>query len=332
MINILLNISDAKKDPNIEYVTGHCPGFCVLCYDIQSGKKCLFVSSFEVGQYTGLRTFAFEHDKFRKKLLKYFGIRTLEKIGVNKSNISINEMKLVRKLTKAKCIDVSKEFSKKRLFKSSQEIEQIAKACRITDKIFSELILQGFKTEIQVVKFIKKRAIDLGVQLSFEPVVATGKNAAKPHHEAGDARLNGFTVIDMGVKYNGYCSDMTRTVYFGKPTVKEKKEYEQLLLVQNQAIKLLKEGVLFRDVDAYARKKIGKHLIHGLGHGVGIEVHEMPLLSPKSKDKLQNGMVFTIEPGVYINGKFGIRIEDTIAFSRGKVKILTKTSKNLIIR
>jgi len=139
-------------------------------------------------------------------------------------------------------------------------------------------------------------------------------------------------VIDFGVKYKGYCSDITRTIYLGRPKKAEKKIYNLVLSSQLKAIEKIKENILCSEADKQARKVLGKYkkiFIHGLGHGIGIEPHELPNLSTKSTDKFKQKMVFTIEPGIYSSHKFGIRIEDDILLDKN-IKILTKTNKNLI--
>ena len=134
--------------------------------------------------------------------------------------------------------------------------------------------------------------------------------------------------MDLGVKHKNYCSDITRTVYLGKPSKKEKDDYNKVLKLQEELIK--SKELDAKKLDSKARKILGKDFIHGLGHGIGIEIHEKPLLTQKTKDKLKNNMVFTIEPGLY--KKQGIRIEDDILIKNNKKIQLTKTRKNLIIK
>ena len=165
-------------------------------------------------------------------------------------------------------------------------------------------------------------------------IVASGSNASSPHHKPSNAKIKkGFCVIDFGVKYRGYCSDITRTVYAGRPSLKEKEIYNSLLKIQEEAINLAKNNKKCSELYDFVNESLGKYkkyFTHGLGHGVGVEIHEMPNLTLNSKDRIKDGMAFTIEPGIYISGKFGIRIEDTILFKNRPIA-LTKTSKDLLI-
>ena len=139
--------------------------------------------------------------------------------------------------------------------------------------------------------------------------------------------------MDFGVKYNGYCSDITRTIYFGNPTKKEKVIYNMLLAIQKNTINEIKENKKCSGLYDFVNNQLGKYksnFTHGLGHGVGVEIHELPNLTLNSKDTVKNSMVFTIEPGIYFPKRFGIRIEDTVLFNK-KTHVLTRTSKDLLI-
>jgi Xaa-Pro aminopeptidase len=189
----------------------------------------------------------------------------------------------------------------------------------------------NFKTEKDILSFIKQYAVSNGLELAFEPVVATGINSSMPHNIASATKLNGFTVIDLGLKYKGYCSDMTRMMYFGVPSKSEINAFSELARLQDSILKRIKPGMKFSFIDKIARDALKNRLLHSTGHGLGVEIHEKPVIAPKSKLKLKSGMVFTIEPGLYIRGKFGLRIEDTVAFYENKVHVLTKSRKDLLI-
>jgi Xaa-Pro aminopeptidase len=328
MIHLFIN-SSCKKDPTVEYLTSYNPSFCLLA--VKGNKKCMFVTSFETKDYTGLKCFPFEPKSLIKKLSKFFKER-IRVVGINKSCITLSELKFLKKYIKAKFVDISNVYKEKREIKSIMQISKIQNSCRYTDYIFSELLVNAkkFKTEKEIYLFIKKKAIDFDFELSFDPIVATGKNAAKPHHKSSNTKLNGFTVIDMGLKRQ-YCSDMTRTLYFGKPSKIEIDEYNSLLILQKRLISESKAGVKIKDLAKKCDNILGKKMNHSLGHGVGIEVHEAPGVFIKSNTVLRNGHIITIEPGVYILNKYGIRIEDTIAIVAGKPVILTKSKKELII-
>ncbi len=233
------------------------------------------------------------------------------------------------------------------------KIESIKKACKMTDIIFKDLLknISNFKTESDMDKFIRNAARKRKLKIAFPPVVATGKNAADPHHKPKNSRLKGFTVIDFGVKINNYCSDMTRTLFFGKPNKTQKNLYNLLLKVQNTAIKDLKPNKTYFSIDKKARENLGKHkkyFIHALGHGISKKVHCKPIIasifkkkkSTKKREKLiqqvKNTKInindtITIEPGIYIKNKSGIRIEDTLIIKRSNAEILTNSKKKLYI-
>jgi Xaa-Pro aminopeptidase len=165
----------------------------------------------------------------------------------------------------------------------------------------------------------------LGVEPSFPSIVASGKNGATPHHVPTAAKLSGFVVLDFGIIYRNYCSDITRTVFVGNPSSADRKTYERLLKVQEECIKKVVPGAKFEQIDAFAHKKVGTAMIHRVGHSLGIDVHDV---QPRPWT-LQAGNIVTIEPGTYHKGKFGIRIEDDILVSNNGSTILTRASKEL---
>ena len=173
---------------------------------------------------------------------------------------------------------------------------------------------------------------------AFETLVSSGPRAAYPHGWTTDRTIRDgeLVIIDLGAKYRGYCSDLTRTVVVGKPSQKQKRLYEAVLEAQRKAVEVLREGVDAKMVDAEAREALGKqgyskYFVHGLGHGVGLEIHEPPKINPGSKEKLEAGNVVTVEPGVYIPGYGGIRIEDTVHVTRSGVEKLTEADYELEI-
>ena len=215
--------------------------------------------------------------------------------------------------------------------------ENTKKACKITDEILQLCIrsIKQFKTEKDIDKFLRRETKKRKCKIAFPPVVAIGKNAAEIHHKPNSTKLRkGFLVIDFGVKFNGYCSDMTRTIYLGNPSKKEKAIYAKVLAVQKKGVLNAKAGAECFELDYRARKMLGNLrglFIHSLGHGVGKKIHQCPNLSPKSADRLKINEIITIEPGIYIKKKLGIRIEDTLMVGKKKGIALTKTSKKLII-
>lgn len=224
-----------------------------------------------------------------------------------------------------------------RSVKEPEEIEFIAKAAAITDNAFEyvEPKIKAGMTEIQVAWELEKAMRERGSQsLPFNVIVGSGANAALPHAKPTDKAIKEGEpiVIDMGAKYKGYASDLTRTICVGKPDAKFKKVYNTVLNAQKAAITGITRGMTGNKTDSIAREVIkkagyGEAFGHALGHGVGLAEHEQPRLGPGSKEKLANGMVFTVEPGIYLSGWGGVRIEDTVVMEGGKVKAITKARK-----
>lgn len=224
--------------------------------------------------------------------------------------------------------------------KTKSEIMYIQKACSITDDIFKKIITflrhDSKVTEINLKNFISSEIKKKKLRESFPPIVTSGKRAGNEiHPQSTNEYIRGFTIVDFGVRYNGYCSDMTRTLYIGKPSKKDIKIYKEIAIIQKDAMFLVKDNVLSSEIDQHVRKRLGiykKYFIHTLGHGVGRKIHEPPIIYEKKiKPILKSGMVITIEPGIYIHNRLGIRIEDTLCVQAKKPKILTKSSREMLI-
>ena len=218
--------------------------------------------------------------------------------------------------------------------KDEKELELMRKAGELTSegmRVAYEVIRPGIKEYEAAgeIEYVMRKCGCWGT--AFETIVASGVRSAFPHGGCTDReiRQGDLVVVDIGAAYHHYRSDMTRTLAAGKPSEKQKKIYEIVRLAQEKAFQALKPKAEARDVDTMARKTIedagyGEYFVHGLGHGVGLEVHEQPTLSPESKDKLMIGNVVTIEPGIYIVGFGGFRIEDTVLVQKGKAEKFTK--------
>jgi len=234
-----------------------------------------------------------------------------------------------------------------RAVKNKKELDNIIKAQKISERVLSDVlkILKEGITETQVRDFIVKSFIRYHAPiLSFEPIVSFGKNTANIHHNPTKTKLKkGDTIMfDFGCTVNHYCSDMTRTYFFGKPNKKQEKIYQAVLKTQELVIDKIKKGERRAKVlDKLARdflnkkfkikksEKISNGFIHGLGHGVGTVIHEWPNLKPESEDIIPNNCVITVEPGFYFKGFGGIRIEDMILVTKNGCENLTKVSKNI---
>ncbi|MBI2032254.1 MAG: aminopeptidase P family protein [Candidatus Levybacteria bacterium] len=280
------------------------------------------------------------HLFLKKEAKEIFEKNKIKSLGIEVNNVTVYEHLLLRKFTKVKPFDLSNL----RIIKQRNEIRNIKKACRIGDKTF-EHILKQLKTGIRekeiedaIESFIKKRNADI----SFKPVVAFGKNSSVPHHHSGQTKLtkNMIVLLDFGVKVNNYCSDMTRTVFFGTASEKFRKIYQTVLEAQKKSIdhaksslqkrKIIKGRNLDNKARGYIIAKGFPTIPHSVGHGIGIEVHESPHLSPNSKDIIKPGMVFSIEPGIYIPNFGGVRIEDLFFIDNNRIEVLTHSTKQLI--
>ena len=263
-------------------------------------------------------------------------------IGFEESYMSVGENKRIRAKLKdgQDFVEMQNLINKPREIKDECEIKKIAEAEKIGDMAF-EYILGRIKegvTEREIAFdlefFMKKQG---ATALSFDTISASGIRSAMPHGIATDKKIeNGdFLTLDFGCVFEGYCSDMTRTVVVGKANDKQKEIYNTVLKAQTTAIDAIKAGMKCSEVDGVARKIItaagyGENFGHSLGHSVGIEIHENPSFSPKSNAVVQNGNVITVEPGIYIDGFGGVRIEDLIVVQNGKAVNLTSSPKELI--
>lgn len=225
--------------------------------------------------------------------------------------------------------------------KEETEIDTIRQAAAITDKVFGKVLLAlkpGVK-ELDIAAEISYWHQRFGADGdAFDSIVASGTRGALPHGRATDKRiLSGeFVTLDFGCTYKGYNSDLTRTVAMGKPTERGRKIYQTVLDAQRKAIESTRAGIPARNLDRVARNHIGskgfgRYFTHSLGHGLGIEIHEPLRLSAKSKDITRAGNVFTIEPGIYIKGFGGVRIEDDVVVRNSGCDVLTKSPKELIV-
>lgn len=237
--------------------------------------------------------------------------------------------------------DCSHDIRYIRSLKTKEEIEYIRKSCEILEKSFYEVLpyIKVGITEKEIASLLEKRYIENGAEgVSFDTIVAFNENSAVPHHETSDKILtdNSVILIDTGCKYNGYCSDYTRTLFIGNPSPKFKEVYNLVWGANELAEKLIKSGIDTKTADGFAREYLekngyGKFFTHSLGHGVGLEIHEAPTLSPRKQSLLVDNMAFTIEPGVYLENEFGVRIEDTVYLNNGKLERFFTDSKDLII-
>jgi Xaa-Pro aminopeptidase len=247
-----------------------------------------------------------------EKMKDFIKKRKTQKIGIDMNNLNAASFMKIKKMFR--CVDVSKEIEAARSIKTGHEVKNIKKACSLTKNIFKKINTKN-KTETELKNFINFEIGKVGEQ-AFPTIVSSGKNIKIPHHTPENTKIKKPFLIDMGVRYNGYCSDITRT--FGS---EYENELEKIIICVEE---MLLPGTETKKLDAFVRKQMGKnskHFITSLGHGLGIEVHEKPWISVNSTDILKPGMVLTIEPGIYV--KNGIRIENDYLITKKGFEKLT---------
>ncbi|RAL26581.1 M24 family metallopeptidase [Thermoflavimicrobium daqui] len=236
---------------------------------------------------------------------------------------------------------VNQYVDKLRMIKDESEIATIRQAVAIVDRAFAQILkeIKPGMTEVQVATRLEFLMREYGAtSSSFDMIIASGKRSALPHGVASDKVIEkgDLITLDFGALYQGYISDMTRTIMIGKPSEKQKQIYDIVLEAEMRGIQSIRPGISGVEVDAASRDYItacgyGNYFGHGLGHGIGLEVHEGPTLSTQSEDVLAPGMVVTVEPGIYIPELGGVRIEDDVLVTESGYEVLTQSKKELII-
>lgn len=268
-------------------------------------------------------------------------LKDAKKIGVDKHWSANFLLDLMEKLPDVKFVNGSKCVDYKRMVKDDHEQQLMIEASRINDQAIHEVIHQvslGL-SELEVAAKLGDIYSKFGGEgNSFDAIIAYGANGANPHHENDDSRLKpgDSIIIDMGCKYQGYCSDMTRTVFYKEVSQEAKEVYELVKAANEAAEAMIKPGVRLCDIDKTARDLItkagyGKEFNHRLGHFIGKDVHEYGDVSVNFDLEVQEGMIFSIEPGVYLPGKFGVRIEDLVLVTKDGCKVLNSYTKDLIV-
>ncbi|QXM07475.1 M24 family metallopeptidase [Crassaminicella indica] len=264
----------------------------------------------------------------------------LQYLGFEEDFITYNQYKEFSKKLNNTLVPLNGAINSMRKIKYEEELKFIEQAANIADEAFlhiCEYIKPGITERavaLELEFFMKNKG---ATATSFDTIVASGIRSALPHGVASNKTLEkgDFITIDFGCIYKGYCSDMTRTIVLGKANDKQKEIYNIVLEAQLKALEEIKPGITGREADKIARdfitsKGYGKNFGHGLGHGVGLEIHEEPRLSPIGKELLQVGMVVTDEPGIYLSGFGGVRIEDLLVITENGNRVLSKSPKHLI--
>ena len=265
----------------------------------------------------------------------------LETIGYEEAYLTVETYLSYGEQLHAKLVPMGEKIHAFRSVKESWELERMRKAQDITDKAFSQVLerIKPGMTEKQLqAELIYCLYKNGGEGLSFDPIVVSGPNTSLPHGVATDRviREGDFVTMDFGVIWQGYCSDMTRTVAVGYATQEMRKVYEAVLSAQEAGISATKAGVTGKQIDSTARQVIadagyGAYFGHGYGHCIGMECHEPPNCNPSGTEIMKPNMVSSAEPGIYLPGKFGVRIEDVVIFTADGCENITKSPKKLII-
>jgi Xaa-Pro aminopeptidase len=331
------------QSENRRYLSGFdgSAGFLII-----STKKAVLATDFRYTEQAVAEAPDFEILRIANNINDWFpGLISemgIKKLGFEAGDVSFNFHRQLREALKKKkvstdMIPVDGLVESVRAVKEPGEIELIKKAAAITDAAYESVvkIIRPGVTEKKVAWELEKSLREGGSQtLPFEIIVASGPRAALPHAKPSERVIEDGepVVIDMGAKYEGYASDLTRTVCAGTADDTFKKVYNTVLKAQKAAMAMISKGITGKAADSIAREIIqkagyGEAFGHSLGHGVGLAPHELPRLGPNSEDTLADGMVFTVEPGIYISGWGGVRIEDTVVMEKGKARPITRAVK-----
>lgn len=342
---VLMNATEPHLDLSFFYATGLESGlFEGSTAILKPNGACQLVVprlEEEIARNAGLRVSAYvNRDERRRKLQG--ALRGLRTVGINADEMVHRDYVDLRKLAKrARLVDASKALSEARMVKDKAELEVMRRSCTIACRALEDILpsIEVGQREYEVAAAINAAMQRRGASgPSFTTIVASGPNSALPHHTAGPRKLRrrDFVVIDYGASYRRYASDVTRTVVVGKPTAKHRDIYDTVARAQAEATAAVREGAEGKAVDKVARDIIDASpykgaFIHGLGHSLGLAVHDGGGLNPSSKLVLRRGMVMTVEPGIYLPKFGGVRIEDDVVVrSRGGPEVMSDVPRDLI--
>src|SRR5262245_37463856 len=283
-----------------------------------------------------------ERPEAERELVPQIAARMKGRIGFEDAKLSVRQLSRLeaavsQEVELAPAGDLVEQL---RAVKEPEEIERIAAAAELADDVFRWAAESGLagRSERDVARACEARIRELGAEPSFPPIIAAGANGALPHAEPGEREIGPgeLVVLDMGAELDGYCSDGTRTFATGEPGDEAREVYDLVLAAQLASLGAIRPGATGSEVDAVAREMIseaghGDQFGHGLGHGVGLELHEAPRLATTSEDELSGGNVVTVEPGIYLPGRFGVRIEDLVVVEADGYRNLSGTPKELTL-
>ena len=341
---VFSNSTDPHIDMSFFYATGLTDGLFEGCTAwLFPDGRCEVVTSAleeEAAKKCGLPLHVFRNRDERLRAMKAL-IKGARRVGVNVTEITHKAYAELQKLApKARLVDVSEAIVKARLVKDEAEVELLRRACDIASRSFEQVLpfLQPGRTESEVAaELVYTMQRNGATGPSFRTIVGSGPNSAEPHYTAGPRKIarGDLIVIDFGALYGMYHSDVTRTVVVGPPSEEQRAMYDTVRGAQDAAMAKLRPGIKGKSVDAAARRfidatKYKGRFIHGLGHSIGLATHDGGGLNSVSDIVLRPGMVFTNEPGVYVSGYGGVRIEDDVLIARGGPQVLTTAPRDLL--
>jgi Xaa-Pro aminopeptidase len=330
--------------PNVRYMTGYTGSNGLALVGPQTR---VFVTDFRYVEQAAVEVDG-SYDRKRDQLEMFDALADSlppgeVRLGFDDASVSVRQHARLRELLpeRVELIGAGGLVERLRAIKEPEEVQRMRVAAAAADAALQKLLGQGLagRTERELAIALELAMREHGAQRpSFESIVAAGPHGALPHATPRDAEVgrDQLVVIDWGAEVDGYCSDCTRTVATGEPGEEAREVYQLVLEAQLAGLAAIRAGAGAREVDGVARAVIeagghGEHFGHGLGHGVGSEIHEAPRLSMRSEDTLQGGNVVTVEPGVYLPGRFGVRIEDLVVVTDQGCEILTSLDKALLV-
>jgi Xaa-Pro dipeptidase len=341
---VIKNANYPFIDDNFFYITGLEKGIFEGSLLIVQPDGTLDILVSELEEESASKSKANIHVYRNKKDMENIiktSFSSIKNIGVNCTNISYRDFcKLKEMFSKSKFTNVSGELLKARLVKDETEIEIIKKACKISDKVMKKILdmlyegIYEFEIAAEINYLMQKLGAD---KPAFVTISSFNKNTAEPHYSHGNTRLKkgDFALFDFGASIRKYNSDITRTIVYGKADKKQKEMHETVLAAQQKGFDSIKSGNSTREVHAKVKSYIDNtkfkgRFIHSTGHSIGLAVHDGAIFGPESNVELQENMVFTVEPGVYIPGFGGVRIEDDILVKKESVELLTNSPRILL--
>ena len=336
--------------PNIRYLCGFTGSSGVLACRLGPYPGGMQSAFFTDGRYTQqardevrrARVFIVEKPVL-SAALEWLASHKFASVAIEADHVSVADLPAIEKgLGRGTQIQpTSRLVATLRMVKEPEEIKILRRAARVGAGLFdvARRKIRPGVTEASVAAAMEAAAREAGAEgMSFETIVASGKRSALPHGRASQAKVprRGFCILDFGVILAGYCSDMTRTVSMGAPDRRALAMYDAVREAQQAGVSAVRPGATAEDVDRATRRVLdkagfGRYFTHSSGHGVGLEIHEPPRLGQKQPDVLQPGMVITIEPGIYVPGRGGVRIEDMVVVTARGCEVLTPTTKELIV-